>query len=98
MKSKNKRIGWTPLALNDLVEIRDFIRRDKPEAAKKEATRIQKSVERLAFFPKSGKECQALSGVRQLTTGSYQIFYQALSSQVVILRIYHGKRQPLEAL
>ena len=96
MKPKNKRIDWTPLALGDLVEIRDFIHRDKPAAAKKEAFRIQKSVERLAFFPKSGKECQALSGVRQLTSGSYQIFYQVLPSQVVILRIYHGKRRPLE--
>lgn len=86
------------MALNDLVEIRDFIHRDKPEAAKKEATRIQKSVERLALFPRLGKECRMVSGVRQLVSGPYQIFYQALSSQIVILRIYHGKRQPLEVL
>lgn len=90
-----RRIRWSPLALRDLLEIRDYIRRDKPEAARAEADRIRRSVERLSSFPESGRNLEVIPGVREVVSGNYHIYYRVRPSQVEILRVYHGKRRGL---
>ena len=90
-----KAIFWTPLALRDLVEIRDFIQRDKPSAAKQEAKRIQKIVERLSQFPESGRRVETIPMVREVVAGNYHVYYCIRPLQVEILRVYHGKRSGL---
>jgi len=87
------KIKWTPSALGDLAEIREFIRRDKPGAGKQQAEKIKKSVERLSKFPRSGKPLSSLPQVLEVVAGSYRIFYRIMPTQVEILRVYHGKRQ-----
>lgn len=91
----SRAIFWTPLALKDLVEIRDFIQRDKPSAAKQEAKRIRKIVERLSQFPNSGRQVETIPTVREVIAGNYHVYYRILPSQVEILRVYHGKRAGL---
>ncbi|MBI2981480.1 MAG: type II toxin-antitoxin system RelE/ParE family toxin [Deltaproteobacteria bacterium] len=86
------RIQWTSLALKDLGEIREFIQRDKPIAAKSEARRIKKSVERLSSFPQSGHFLGKIPSVREIVSGNYHIYYRIHGRQVEILRIYHGRR------
>ncbi len=86
------KLVWSSLALKDLLEIKDYIRRDKPSAAKQEAQGIKIAVERLARFPLSGRKLETMSTVRELVKGNYRIFYRVQASQVDILRIYHGKR------
>lgn len=90
-----RKIRWTPLALKDLVEIRDFIHRDKPVAAKQEAVRIKKAVERLPRFPESGRRVETVPTLREIIAGNYHIYYRARPSEIVILRIYHGRRAGL---
>lgn len=88
-----RKIRWTSLALKDLLEIKEFIQRDNPPAAKREARRIKRSVERLARFPESGRKSPDIPSVREVIAGNYRIFYRTHLSQVEILRIYHGKRR-----
>lgn len=87
-----RKIRWTSLALKDLIEIKEFIQRDNPGAAKREGRRIRKSVERLSRFPESGRKSADIPSVREVITGNYRVFYRIHSSQVEILRVYHGKR------
>jgi toxin ParE1/3/4 len=89
---------WTSLALQDLIEIKEFIQRDKTLAAQNEATRIKKSVERLIRFPHSGRVLRTIPNIRELVTGNYRIFYRVRGKQVEILRIYHGKRKEVAIL
>ena len=87
-----RKIGWTSLSLKDLLEIKTYIQRDNPKAAKREAQRIRKSVDRLARFPESGRKSKDIPFVRELISGNYRLFYRMHNSQIEILRVYHGKR------
>lgn len=90
------RIRWTSLALKDLLEVKEYIRRDNPQAAKRTALKIKKSVERLARFPESGKKSEDIPLVREVVSGNYRIFYRLHALRVEILRVYHGKRSVKE--
>ncbi len=87
-----RKIQWTSLALKDLSEIKEYIQKDKPIAARQEAGKIRKSVERLARFPESGRKSLDIPGVREIVSGNYKIFYRVKNQKIAILRIYHGKR------
>jgi toxin ParE1/3/4 len=90
-----RRIRWTPLALRDLLEIKDYIHRDKTTAAKAEAERIRRSVERLSAFPESGRKLEAVPGIREVVSGNYHVYYRVRPAGLDILRVYHGKRKGL---
>jgi toxin ParE1/3/4 len=87
-----RKIRWAPLALKDLHEVKEYIQRDKPSAAREEAKRIRKSTERLARFPESGRTLETIPRVREIVAGNYRVFYMIEPSHVVILRVYHGRR------
>lgn len=93
-----RKLRWTPLALQDLSGIRDYIHRNNPTAAKKEAKRIRNSVERLARFPLSGRSLKVISLVREVVSGNYRIFYLPVGREIRILRIYHGSRDVKDLL
>ncbi len=86
-------IQWSSFALEDLLSIREYIHKDKPNAAKETASRIKKAVERLSRFPKSGRVLRAIPHIREVISGNYRIFYRIKKNHVEILRIYHGKRE-----
>lgn len=88
----NLKIQWTSLALKDLLSIKEYIRRDKPIAAKQEAQKIKKSVERLSRFPQSGRKVDRIPGIREVIIGNYCIFYRIHLSKIEILRVYHGRQ------
>jgi toxin ParE1/3/4 len=87
------KLFWTSLALKDLLEIRQYIQRGNPKAAKAEAKNIKKSTERLQRFPESGKKSEHIPSVRELVSDHYRFFYRIHFSKVEILRIYHAKRR-----
>lgn len=89
----HRKLAWTPLALKDLADIRDYIQRDKTIAAKREAERIKKSVERLPRFPESGRRLETVPLIREVIAGNYRIFYRILPRRIAILRVYHGRRK-----
>lgn len=72
-------LRWTPSALSDLQEIREFIRRDK--------------IEKLRHFPFIGRRLKTIPGTHEIILFPYHIFYRPAASEVQILRILHGKRE-----
>ena len=48
-------IFWTPVAVQDLRDICDFISRDNPVAAQRMGEELIKQAETMALFPQSGR-------------------------------------------
>ena len=92
-------IVWSPRARARLREIRDYVARDKPDAATRLATRIVALVEALRQHPYLGR-AGSEPGVRELVVGGtpYLIFYRVRAKRVTITTIWHGaqsrKRRP----
>jgi toxin ParE1/3/4 len=90
-------IVWSPRSLARLREIRDYVAKDKPDAAARLATRIVSLVEALKEHPYLGR-AGSEPGVRELVVGGtpYLIFYRVRGNRVTITTIWHGaqSRQP----
>ena len=87
-------IAWSPLARARLREIRAFVALDKPEAAKRLATRIVAVVETLRSHPHLGRT-GAEPGIRELVIGGtpYTILYRVRGQKVIISTIWHGAQE-----
>jgi len=79
-------VVWSARARARLREIREFVARDKPDAAERLATRIVALVELLKEHPYLGR-AGSEPGVRELVLGGtpYLIFYRARAKRVTIL-------------
>ncbi len=64
------QIKWFKDAVADLVEIRDYIARDKPDAAGNAARRIKSEVDRLREYPGMGKPGR-VEGTRELIISGF---------------------------
>jgi toxin ParE1/3/4 len=87
-------IVWSPLARARLREIREYVARDKPEAAERLAIRIVALVEALRTHPHLGR-IGAEPGTRELVIGStpYIVMYRVESNRVVIGTLWHGAQR-----
>jgi len=95
--AKKKQIFWTGPALDDLRDIRDYVSRDDPAAAKKLAEKIRNGVLRLEDHPLSGRVVPELSGLdyREVIVAPYRIVYAVKKDRVIILRVWHARRELL---
>ena len=90
------KIEYTPISLNDLKEIIDYIMLDSPTAANKMLDKIEESIANLALFPNMCpyfEDTASAKKYRCLTIGNYNVFYVVLDDTVQIMRIIHGKRK-----
>lgn len=87
-------IVWSALARARLREIRDYVARDKPQAAERLAMRIVAMVEALRNHPYLGR-AGAEPGIRELVIGNtpYIILYRVQGERVVISTIWHGAQR-----
>ena len=89
------QIKWTEPALNDLIEIAEYIALDKPAAAKKLVRNVFKSIKRLKDFPESGKKSSELpkTNYREVIVGPCRIFYRVEGKKAFILYVMRGERE-----
>ena len=92
---RKHKILWTGPALDDLRGIRDYVSQDDPAAAKRLAEKIRNGVLRLADHPLSGRVVPELSGLdyREVIIAPYRIVYAVKKDKVIILRVWHGRRE-----
>jgi toxin ParE1/3/4 len=71
-------IEWTRRARRDVLEIGDFIARDKPQAAEGWVGKVLNVIERTAAFPTSGRIVPEIdrSDIREVILDNYRIVYQ----------------------
>ena len=94
MARRRRKLLWSGPALDDLREIREYVSRDRPAAAKELARSINGSVLRLREHPHCGRVVPEISrpACREVIVPPYRIIYEVQPTRVVILRVWHGRR------
>ena len=87
-------IRWAGSALADLREIRDYVNRDNPVAARRLARRIRERISKLPDHPHTGRLVPefAAKGYREVIVAPYRIVYYVQQREVIVLRVWHGRR------
>lgn len=88
------KIVWSPLAIEKVAKIADYIAKDKPSAAEEWLNTLFAKVERLETSPKIGRIVPEINSesFRELIYGNYRIIYRIEKEQLAILTIHHGKQ------
>ena len=88
------RIIWSPLAIDRVSEIADYIAKDKPSAAEKWINTMFSKVEQLESSPEIGRIVPEINNnqFRELIYGNYRIIYRVEKKQISILTVRHGKQ------
>jgi len=87
-----RRIIWSPGAVDDLRNIRDYIGQFNPSAAAGFAARLVAAADSLADFSERGRP---MEGRRRelLVDWPYIIRYRIETERVIILRVRHGAQR-----
>ena len=88
------KIKYTPEVIDDLVRLREFIEIKNPMAAQRIAVQIIQGIDKLKLFPMMGikvTKAPQPEAIRDLFIGPYTIRYLVSESEIIILRLWHGK-------
>lgn len=88
---------FTPLAANDLKEIRDFIAQDKPKVAAHYMTMLKQKCSVLADSPGLGVCRAEYCGLYKFPIDNYLIFYRPSPAGIDVMRVLHASRD-IEAI
>lgn len=93
------RVRWLKRALRNLKEEADYIAQDDPAAAARTVLHIEEAVALLAEHPHLGRTGRVPS-TRELVIADtpYLVPYRVRGQEVVILRVFHGRRRWPSAL
>lgn len=83
------KLIWSPLAVDRIRDIVEYIALDKPTAAESWANDIFESVGRLAELPQSGRIVPEIKRpeIREITKGNYRIIYKIKKEAILILTV-----------
>jgi toxin ParE1/3/4 len=86
------KVVYLKSALRDLEAIRVYIARDDPEVARRVILRVERSAERLASFPYSGRP--GPRGIRLLSVPGlpYVVIHRVADEVVKIVAVFHTAR------
>ena len=88
------RLLWFSLAVDDLQELREYIARDNPEAARDAASRILEAASVLEKQPAIGRPGRVPGTREMIVSGTpYIIPYRVRGNIVEILRVFHAARK-----
>lgn len=85
-------VRWTEQAADDLVAIRDFVRRDSAAYAQLVVERLYSSIDQLRSFPDSGRMVpeREQPDLRELVRAPYRTVYRRHTEVVEILTVFHA--------
>jgi plasmid stabilization system protein ParE len=88
------KIIWSPLAVEGLENIYDYISRDNITAAEKTVESILMKVEKLSKFFERGRKVPEAKrdDIREIFEGEYRIIYRIETKRIVILTIRNFKQ------
>jgi plasmid stabilization system protein ParE len=94
-------IEWSPLAVERVLDLAEYIALDKPDIAVQWATDIFDSTEKLEDHPKIGRVVPEINDeyYRELIEGNYRVIYWLGASKISILTVcYSRKVLPLDEI
>ena len=88
------RIQWSPLAIDRVSEIADYIAQNNPIAAEKWVDSIFDRVKQVKDFSRSGRYVPEVrrKDIRELPYGNYRIIYRIEKKVISILTVRHYKQ------
>jgi len=88
------KIIWSPLSVERLENIYDFIAGDNLTAAEKTVESIFMKVEKLTQFSERGRKVPEVKrdDIREIFEGEYRIIYRIETKRIVILTIRNFKQ------
>lgn len=89
------KIIWTDAAIQDLVDIGEYIHNDSPKYAELTVSRLFDAPFILTHHPNSGKMVPEFSSptIRELILGSYRIIYRIVNyERIDILTVHNCSR------
>ncbi|MBN2786104.1 MAG: type II toxin-antitoxin system RelE/ParE family toxin [Pontiellaceae bacterium] len=88
------KILWSPLAVERIGEISEYIAQDSPMAAERWVLSIFDRVEQVKDFSESGQSVPEINrkDIRQLVIANYRIIYRVESKVVSILTVRHFRQ------
>lgn len=98
MRKRSYRLTWSNIALDQFIEILEFIEVDSPVGAEIVREAILQRVDQLKHYPfmyEPDALCDPNDGsFRAFTVYSYRITYWVSTSEVTVLRVRHTSREP----
>lgn len=87
------RLQWSQSARDDLVRLYDFLAPLNPDAARSVIHDVLAGVEQLLLNPRLGRSLDIYRPreVRRLVLGHYEVRYEVLGEDIVIVRLFHGR-------
>ena len=87
-------VRWTPLAIERLSDIVEYISVDNPNAAIKWAEEVFEKVNHLEKYPESGRILPEFnkSDLREIIFNNYRIIYRSERKQIAILTVKHCRQ------
>ena len=88
------KIQWSPLSVERISEIADYIAQDSPVAAEKWVHSIFDRVEQIKDFSRSGHVVPELNrkDIREILFANYRIIYRIETRIVSILTVRHSRQ------
>ncbi len=89
------RLNWTDQAIQDLINISEFIGKDSRRYAKIMVAKIRTSARKVCDFPMLGRIVPEanLSEIREMIVGNYRlIYFIATKDRIDVLSVYHSAR------
>lgn len=88
------KIRWSPLAIDRVSEIADYIAQEDPFAAEKWVRSVFDRVEQVKDFSKSGRYVPEINrkDIRELIYSNYRIIYRIENTRVSILTVRHVRQ------
>jgi plasmid stabilization system protein ParE len=86
-------IRWTSKAHSDLVRLYEFLQPVNPRAAGKAVRQLIAGVKRIPTHPRLGTRLRQYEPreVRRVLVGDYEIRYELLEKDVIVLRLFHTR-------
>ena len=88
------KIFWSPLAVERLEDIYEYISKENVSAAQKMINKIFKKVESLSKYPGRGRKVPEANreDIREVFENAYRIIYRAETKKIFILTIRNFKQ------
>jgi plasmid stabilization system protein ParE len=86
-------IRWTGKAHADLVRLYEFLQPVDPRAAGNAVRQLVAGVKRIPTYPRLGTRLREFEPreVRRVLVGDYEIRYELIEKDVIVLRLFHTR-------
>jgi addiction module RelE/StbE family toxin len=88
------KIVWSPLAVERVGEIAEYIAQDNPEAAGTWVEKVFAKVGNLADYPESGRHLRETrrTDLREIVFDNYRIVYRLREEKITVLTVRHFRQ------